>query len=267
MEKVKWNIALQTYMQIFDYLISNGLFVFDSGKDFLKSRIKIGEYGFLLETQVSRNTWDEENPNEKLVPAIYVLNVLTKNIDEILRKVDIPSSPSKDYAYISDTKAKLTGKKTYYKSYQELLSLLKQVKNGQEQLQYSDSKIIDFNLVKLRDLSTTYKRLTPIEKRTIECYARLEKELVHYTANLLMIDEDGFTVDHFRKPYYHNDDPNYPLRYASEDSTIDWQDFKDCITDNYEYQLEENKFDMHGFYNPWDNNHYKSDLGLEGKTK
>ena len=67
MEKVKWNIAVQTYMEVFDYLISNGLFVFDSGKDFLKSRIKIGEYGFLLETQVSRNTWDEKNPNEKLV--------------------------------------------------------------------------------------------------------------------------------------------------------------------------------------------------------
>ena len=74
MEKVKFNIAIQTYMEVFDYLINNGLFVFDSGKDFLKSRIKIGEYGFMLETQVARNTWDEKNPNEKLVPAIYVLN-------------------------------------------------------------------------------------------------------------------------------------------------------------------------------------------------
>lgn len=50
-----------------------------------------------------------------------------------------------------------------------------------------------------------------------------------------MIDEDGFAVDDFRKHDYYAGDPNYPLRYASEDSTIDWQDFKDCITDNYEY--------------------------------
>lgn len=36
MEKVKFNIAIQTYMEVFDYLINNELFVFDSGKDFLK---------------------------------------------------------------------------------------------------------------------------------------------------------------------------------------------------------------------------------------
>lgn len=92
----------------------------------------------MLETQVARNTWDEKNPEEKLVPAIYVLNVLTKNIDEILRTMNVPVSPSKDYAYINDTKAKLSGRKTYYRSYQDLLQLLKQVKRGQEQLQYTD---------------------------------------------------------------------------------------------------------------------------------
>ena len=102
MEKVKFNVAVQTYMEVFDYLINNGLFVFDSGKDFLKSRIKIGEYGFMLETQVARNIWD---------------------------------------------------------------------------------------------------------------------------------------------------------------------DFKDCIVQSYEEQLEENKFDMNGVYSPWDFNPYKSELGLDGKTK
>lgn len=71
----------------------------------------------MLETQVARNTWDEKNPEEKLVPAIYVLNVLTKNIDEILRTMNVPVSPSKDYAYINNTKAKLSGRKTYYRSY------------------------------------------------------------------------------------------------------------------------------------------------------
>ena len=254
-------------MEVFDYLINNGLFVFDSGKDFLKSRIKIGEYGFMLETQVARNTWDEENPNEKLVPAIYVLNILTKNIDEILRTINIPASPSQDYAYINDTKAKFSGKKTYYKSYQDLLQLLKQVKQGQEQLQYSDGKIVDFNLVRLRDLSVAFSKFTPLEIRTIECYARLEEELIGYTANLLMIDEDGYAVEDFRKDYYFRNDPSYPLHFASKDSYVDWNDFKECITGSYEYQLEENKFDMNGVYSSWDSNPYKSELGLDGITK
>ena len=267
MEKVKFNIAIQTYMEVFDYLINNGLFVFDSGKDFLKSRIKIGEYGFMLETQVARNTWNEKNPNEKLVPAIYVLNVLTKNIDEILRTSNVPVSPSEDYAYINDTKTKLSGRKTYYRSYQELLKLLKQVKRGQEQLQYTDGKIIDFNLTKLKDLSSAFAKLTPLEIRTIECYARLEEELVGYTANLLMIDEDGYPVDDFRKDLYFRNDPSYPLRFASQESYVDWNDFKYCIINNYEEQLAENKFDLHGVYSPWDSNPYKSELGLDGKTK
>lgn len=126
--------------------------------DFLKSRIKIGKYVFILETQVARNTWDEKNPNEKLVPSIYVLNVLTKNIDEILR--------------------------------------------------------------------------------TIECYARLEEELISYTANLLMIYENDYPVEDFRKDFYFRNDSSYPLRFASQDSYVDWNDLKNCITDSYEYQLE-----------------------------
>ncbi len=111
MEKVKFNIAVQTYMEVFDYLINNDLFVFDSGADFLKSKIKIGDYGFIKETQSSRNNWDEEATKKELVPAIYVLNVLTKNIDEILRTSNVPVSPNTDYAYINDTKAKLSGKR------------------------------------------------------------------------------------------------------------------------------------------------------------
>ena len=37
MERVKYNIAIQTYMEVFDYLITNNLFVYDSGRDFLSS--------------------------------------------------------------------------------------------------------------------------------------------------------------------------------------------------------------------------------------
>ena len=262
MEKVKYNVAIQTYMEVFDYLINNKLFVFDSGKDFLKNRIKIGEYGFMLETQVARNTWDEKNPREKLVPAIYVLNVLTKNIDEILRTMNVPVSPSKDYAYVNDTKAKLSGKKTYYQSYQDLLELLKQVKQGQEQLQYSDGKIVDFSLLKLRDLSSTFSKLTPLEIRTIECYARLEEELINYTALLLLRTEYG-PVEYPTREMC--SDPEY--HFGSKDSYVDWFEFKECITDSYNYQLEENKFDMYGAYSPWEKNPYKSELGLDGKTK
>ena len=261
MKEVKYNVAIQTYMELFDYLINNELFVFNSDKDFLKSRIKIGDYGFVLETQIARNNWDEENPREKLVPAIYVLNVLTKNIDEILRTMNVPVSPSKDYAYINDIKAKLSGKKTYYQSYQKLLELLKQVKKGQDQFQYSDGKIINFNLMKLKDLSATFSKLTPIEIRTIECYARLEEELINCTANLLLIDDNVYSTYDFRN------DPSYSLRFISENSYVDWNDFKDCIIENYNIQLDENKFDMDGVYSPWDANPYKSELGLDGKTK
>ena len=34
-----------------------------------------------------------------------------------------------------------------------------------------------------------------------------------------------------------------------------------------EEQLEENKLDMNGVYSVWDENPYKSELGLDGRTK
>ena len=39
---------------MFDYLITNNLFVYDSSEDFLEARIKIGEHGFLEEKQIRR---------------------------------------------------------------------------------------------------------------------------------------------------------------------------------------------------------------------
>lgn len=261
MEQVKYNIAIQTYMEVFDYLISNDLFVFNSGKDFLKSRIRIGKYGFVKETQAIRDTWDEENDKIELVPAIYVLKILTSVIDDILRSGHVPVSPTSDYAYINDTKEKISGKKTYYQSYQKLLQSLKEAKNAQDQAQYSDGKILNFDLFRLKNLVSVFSRLSPLEKRTIECYAKLEDELIAYTSNMLMIDED------FKKDLYFRGDPSYPLRFASEESYVDWNEFKDHINDNYEYQLEENKFDMRGVYSPWDDNPYMSDLGLDGLTK
>lgn len=72
--------------------------------------------------------------------------MLTDNIEEILRTLNIPAVPTDKYAYINDAKAKLSGKKTYYSSYQEILSKLKDVRAGQEKLFYSDGKVIDFSL-------------------------------------------------------------------------------------------------------------------------
>lgn len=264
MEKTKYSIAIKTYMEVFDYLINNDLFVFDSGRDFLKSRIKIdAQYGFIKETQSVRGIWDDSK--QEVVPSIYVLKVLTDNIEEILRTLDIPAVPNDKYAYINDTKAKLSGKKTYYDSYQEILSKLKDVRAGQEKLFYFDGKVIDFSLVRLKELSSIFQKMTPQDIRTIECYARLEEELINYTANLLLIDEYGYPLDDLHRRIYDGSDGS--IKIASKDTVVDWEEFKDCILDNYEYQKEDNKFDLQGVYSPWDSNPYKSELGLDGKTK
>ena len=113
MERVKYNIAIQTYMEVFDYLITNNLFVYDSGRDFLSSRIKIDEYGFVEETQVRRGIWDEEHPNQKRVPALRVLKIITDIIDDLLLKANVPTSPDARYAYIHDLKAKMSGQKSF----------------------------------------------------------------------------------------------------------------------------------------------------------
>ena len=264
MEKTKYSIAIKTYMEVFDYLINNDLFVFDSGRDFLKSRIKIdAQYGFIKETQSVRGIWDESK--QEVVPSIYVLKVLTDNIEEILRTLDIPAVPNDKYAYINDAKAKLSGKKTYYGSYQEILSKLKDVRAGQEKLFYSDGKVIDFSLVRLKELSSIFQKMTPQDIRTIECYARLEEELINYTANLLLVDEYGYPLDDFHRRTYDGSDGS--IKIASKDTDVDWEEFKNCILDNYEYQKEENKFDLQEVYSPWNSNPYKSELGLDGKTK
>lgn len=264
MEKVKYNVAIKTYMEVFDFLINNDLFVFDTNTDFLKAKIKIdAKYGFIKETQSVRGVW--ENSKEEVVPAIYVLKVLTDNLEEILRTIDIPAVPNSNYAYINDTKAKLSGKKTYYSSYQEILSKLKDVRAAQEKLFYSDGKVIDFSLVRLRELSSIFEKMKPLDIRTIECYARLEEELINYTANLLLVDEHGYQLDELHRRTFDGSDSSVKL--ASKDSTVSWEEFKECILDSYEYQKEENKFDLQGVYSPWDSNPYKSELGLDGKTK
>ena len=265
MEKVRYNIAIQTYMEVFDYLITNNLFVFDLGKDFLESRIKIGEYGFIEETQVRRGVWDEEHPKEKLIPAIRVLKVLTDTIDDLLLKVNVPTSPNSKYAYLHDLKAKMGGQKSYYDSYQDLLKIFKDVYNGQELMYNTDGKVVDFALLKYRQISEKFAKMSSLEKRTIECYAKLEEEIINYTANLLLVDEYGYPLDDLHRRTYDGTDSDF--HFANKETVVDWEEFKYVITENYEYQKEEGKFNLHGLYSPWDSNPYKSELGLDGKTR
>ncbi len=265
MEKVKYNIAIQTYMEVFDYLITNNRFDYDIGKDFLISRIKIDDYGFVEETQVRRGVWDEEHPNQKRVPAIRVLKIITDIIDDLLLKANVPTSPNERYAYIHDLKAKMTGQKSYYSSYQELLGIFKKVYNGQELMFETDGKIVDFALLRYRQVADKFSKMTPLEKRTIECYAKLEEELVNYTAKLLLVDEYGYPLDDLHRDMYDGRDSS--VKFASKDTEVDWDMFKDCITNNYDYLEEEGKLDIHGTFSSWDKNPYKSELGLDGKTK
>ena len=264
MEKVKYSIAIQTYMEVFDYLITNNKLVYDSGRNFLNSRIKIDEYGFVEETQVRRGIWDEKNPNQKRVPALRVLKVLTDIMDELLLKVDVPTSPDSKYAYIHDLKAKMSDQKSYYSSYQELLDIFKKVYNSQELMFSTDGKIVELSLLRYKHIAEKFLKMTPLEKRTIECYAKLEEELIKYTENLLLVDEDGYLLDDLHRWYGITDSR---VKFASKDTVIDWDQFKDCITESYEYLNDEGKLDLHGVFNSWEKNPYKSKLGLDGMTK
>ena len=107
--------------------------------------------------------------------------------------------------------------------------------------------------------------MTPLEKRTVECYAKLENELVSYTANLLLVDEYGYPLDDLHRRTYDGRDSS--VKFAGKNTEVDWDMFKECITDNYAYLEEKGKFDLHGTFSPWDENPYKSELGLDGMTK
>ena len=264
MEKVKYNIAVQTYMEVFDYLITNDLFIFDSGKDFLHSRIRIGQYGFVEETQVSRGVWDEKHSNIKLIPAIRVLKVLTDNIDKLLNIAEVPVSPSSNYAYLHDLKSKMTSEKSFFSSYGELLKIFKEVYNAQLMVDSSDGKVVDFALARYQKFSKLFSKMTPLEKRTIECYAKLEQELVDCTSILLAVDKYGYPLDDLHKSTLNGNDD---VKFAKKDTYVNWEEFKECVLNHYEYEKEEKANNLHGIYSSWERNPYKSELGLDGLTK
>ena len=81
----------------------------------------------------------------------------------------------------------------------------------------------------------------------------------------LLVDEYGYPLDELHRRTYEKNEPN--VKIASKETQVNWQEFKDCILDNYEYQKEEGRFNLHGAYSALDSNQYKSELGLDGKTR
>ncbi len=267
---IKYRIATQTYMEVFDYLIKNNLFKFqrEDYRDFLQSRIVIGEFGFVLQTQNVRGNWD--NVKQELVPAIYVLKVLTDIIDDCLQKMDIPASSTEKYAYFGGKSSNFNGgKPVYYSSYRELLQLLMRAR----QLNYYDLESIDLKKlgvggidnisVRLSGLAELVENLPVVEKRELECYARVEEELAKSTSNLIRVDDEGFPCKNFSTmmdfvAYF--DDASH---HASLESYVDWDEFKDCVYRKYD-QLSST--DWRRSYSVWARNNYLSELGLDGLT-
>lgn len=261
MERVRYDLAIRTYMEAFDYLINKNSFVFKSGKDFLLSKITIDEYGFVEETQSRRGVWENEHPNlnEKRISVLRVVEVLNKFIEELLPI--IPPSNEKGYAYVHTTKPTYE----YYQTYNEILDKYKKAYSAYSAYNDSGREIMDIDL--LRNLKTVKEllKMTPLEIRKIECYALLEQTIVDCSSDLLLVDSHGNPLDELDKIRIACGlrEPNF-----SKDSTyVNWEDFKQEISENCECAFENEKIDLDGVYNPWDCNQYISVLGLDGLTK
>ena len=261
MKSVRYDIAIRTYMEAFDYLITNNLFVFKNDKDFLLSKITIDEYGFLEETQSRRGVWEEEHPNlyEKRIPVLRVVEVLNKSIEELLPI--IPPSTEEGYAYVHTTKST----RTYYRTYGEILDIYKKAYSALSTYIGRGCEIVDIEL--LRNIKTVKDllKMSPLEKRKIECYALLEQTIVDYTSDLLLVDNYGNPLDELDKMRIACGlkEP----KFLSESTYVNWEDFKKEISDNCEYVFGNGKIDLEGVYNLCDSNQYISDLGLDGLTK
>lgn len=252
MEKVKYKIAIQTCMEVFDFLMKNNLFVFDAEYDFLKSRITITEAGFVKETQSQRGNW--KNSKSELVPTLYVLNILIQNVEKALSMYDV-SAASIDGKYASIPTNTPTQK--YYKSYKEILDKLKNLRRLKSEFNDTGKSPknmhLDFGLEQ-----------NPQVLRQIECYAKLEEQLKQNTYGLLIVDEYNVPATPFDREYKIDTDGNFippeDYKFASEEMYVYWDDFKNSVLDSYEYQRETG-IDMH-----MANKNFISDLGLDGKT-
>lgn len=245
MRKIQYRKAIQIYMEVFDYLINTDSFVFKTDQEFLKSKITISESGFIKQVQSRKNIWDLKKDTIIVIPEIDVLEPLTKGIDSILETGVISESTNENYAYIHSPQQSQNKKVKYYQSYGEIFFLFKEIKKIEQTLEDTNNKVIDFNLIKLREFRNEILKLTSLEKKKIEYYARLEQELIEDTSNLLMVDEDGNLIPDFMKYLYFQNNPDYSIRLASPNTYIDWQKFKSCIIQSYISQSTEKKLRLY----------------------
>lgn len=97
----------------------------------------------------------------------------------------------------------------------------------------SDGKVMDFALAKYQKFSKLFSKMTPLEKRTIECYAKLEQELVDCISILLAVDEDGYPLDDLHKSTLNGNDD---VKFSKNDTYVNWEEFKECVLNHYEYE-------------------------------
>lgn len=263
--KVRGDILVKTYMEVLDYLLENNLFVVSSGKDFLDSRYNINEYGFIKETQVYRGIWEDEikdkeseqdvwktpMPTTELVTTYQILYVLSKNLTTALKTYKIPAHKD-EYAYLHDTKGYQSNKdKIYFKSYRDMLNELKTIRQDLRTKMDTDGKILGLSLAK-KELVKRYNSLTKKQKRAIECYAKLETELL----TLL----NAFVYD------YYGDEFNEEKIEKVLNKEIDLESFTEFLQYDFENKLENNEINTHGAYSSFSINQYISSLGLDGLT-
>jgi len=257
---VRGDILIKTFMETFDHLMENDLFVFKANRDFLASRIRIDESGFVKETQVSRTCWPEDLRSKReieniwveetilRVPAAYVLTTLQMDIESVLSKSHVPAHKGK-YAYLHDKKGLNSEKdRRYFKSYQQMLETLKQIRGGLRDFRESDGKILGLSL-RDADLVKRYKGLSKTELREIECYAKLESELTQLLLSYLGYeDAQEETVEDILK----------------ED--VDLEKFEDFVIEDYGKKLNGGKIATHRDVYGARGNPYISDLGLDGRV-
>ena len=265
MKSVQYDIAIRTYMEAFDYLITNDLFVFSSDKDFLLSKITIDEYGFVEEIQSSRGVWEEEHPNmyQKRIPVLRVVDALNKSIESILPI--LPPSSKEGYAYVHTTKSMYTGVRNYYKTYGEILDIYKEAYSALSKYNGRGREIINIELLRNKKNVEELLKMSELEKRKIECYALLEQTIADCTSDLLLVDNYGNPLDELgiARIACGIAEP----KFSSDSTYVNWEDFKEAISGNVQYVFENGEIDLHGVYNPFRWNQYISDLGLDGLTK
>lgn len=229
MDKVKYSLAVQTCMEIFDFLMNFDIFVYDSGENFLFSKVIITEQGLRELTQNRRGVWDENYPKINNIPTIKVLKILTDFIDDLILTDEVPSYPEDEYAYLHEVTEELSGETKYYSSYRELADAIRRYKESYIMYNDTNGKIIDFSFFRNMDLNKKISKMSDLDKKLIMCYAELEEEIINATKHLLL----------------KNDNEAEKTKYSSWKTEVDWETFKDAINSKYIYLAKTGQLDTY----------------------